>query len=101
MKARFKATGETVDVKPFGTMNVSCSAYITEDGRKMPGTALEFENEINWDKVLIQAAISALPANISHSAGSAYGQDPVYLSIEDAKRMVEHLKEELKKGDNE
>lgn len=71
---------------------------VTEDGRKIPGTALEFENDINWDKVLIQAAISAIPANISHSAESAYGQDPVYLSIEDAKRMVEHLKEELKKG---
>lgn len=96
--ARLKPTGKEVEVMPNGTMSIHCAAYKTKDGRMIPATALEFEKEIDWNEVLIQAAISALPANISQSAGCAYGQDPVYLSIEDAKRMVEHLKEELKKG---
>jgi len=68
MKARFKATGETVDVKPFGTMNVSCSAYITEDGHKMPGTALEFEKEINWEQRRYELAKSAMQGVLSNPA---------------------------------
>lgn len=43
LKAKVKATGEVIDVEPSGTMQVLCGSFITKDGRRMPGTALEFE----------------------------------------------------------
>lgn len=50
LKAKVKATGEVIDVEPSGTMLVSCGSFITKDGRKIPGTALEFEKAIDWEQ---------------------------------------------------
>lgn len=50
MKAILKATGETVEVNPSGTMRISCGAYHTNDGRILPATALEFEKIIDWEQ---------------------------------------------------
>ena len=60
MKARIKVTGEVVDVKPSGTMKISCGAYLTEDGRMMPGTALEFEKAIDWEQRRYELAKAAM-----------------------------------------
>lgn len=50
LKAKVKATGEVIDVEPSGTMQVLCGSFITKDGRRMPGTALEFEKAIDWEQ---------------------------------------------------
>lgn len=52
LKAKVKATGEVIDVEPSGTMQVLCGSFITKDGRRMPGTALEFEKAIDWEHPL-------------------------------------------------
>lgn len=50
LKAKVKVTGEVIDVEPSGTMQVLCGSFITKDGRRMPGTALEFEKAIDWEQ---------------------------------------------------
>lgn len=60
LKAKVKATGEVIDVEPSGTMLVSCGSFITKDGRKIPGTALEFEKAIDWEQRRYELAKSAM-----------------------------------------
>lgn len=50
MKVRIKVTGEVVEIVPKGQMHISTAAYETEDGRRLPSTALEFEKEIDWEQ---------------------------------------------------
>jgi hypothetical protein len=51
MKARVKDTGEVVDVRPCSEpLNVRLAFYETENGRKFPMFALEFETEIDWEQ---------------------------------------------------
>lgn len=51
MKARVKDTGEVVDVRPCSEpLNVRLTFYETENGRKFPMFALEFETEIDWEQ---------------------------------------------------
>ena len=50
LTARVKLTGEIVEVEPSGTMQVSCSSFITKEGRRISGTALEFEKAIDWEQ---------------------------------------------------
>ena len=51
MKARVKDTGEVVDVRPCSEpLNVRLAFYETENGRKFPIFALEFETEIDWEQ---------------------------------------------------
>lgn len=51
MKARVKDTGEVVDVRPCSEpLNVRLAFYETENGRKFPVFALEFETEIDWEQ---------------------------------------------------
>lgn len=51
MKARVKDTGEVVDVRPYSEpLNVRLAFYETENGRKFPMFALEFETEIDWEQ---------------------------------------------------
>lgn len=100
MKARFKATGETVDVKPFRVMNVSCCAYITEDGRKMPGTALKFENEINWEQRRYEIArelMKGFAANSHNQCVDASSEMLAQWSVGGADALIA----ELKKGGEE
>lgn len=67
LKAKVKATGEVIDVEPSGTMLVSCGSFITKDGRKIPGTALEFEKAIDWEQRRYELAKSAMQGLISNS----------------------------------
>lgn len=60
LKAKVKATGEVIDVEPSGTMQVLCGSFITKDGRRMPGTALEFEKAIDWEQRRYELAKSAM-----------------------------------------
>lgn len=51
MKAKVKNTGEVVDVRPCREpLNVRLAFYETENGRKFPMFALEFETEIDWEQ---------------------------------------------------
>lgn len=51
MKARVKDTGEVVDVRPCSEpLNVRLAFYETENGRKFPMFALEFETKIDWEQ---------------------------------------------------
>ena len=51
MKARVKDTGEVVDVRHCSErLNVRLALYETENGRKFPMFALEFETEIDWEQ---------------------------------------------------
>lgn len=51
MKAKVKDTGEVVDVRPCREpLNVRLAFYETENGRKFPVFALEFETEIDWEQ---------------------------------------------------
>lgn len=51
MKAKVKNTGEVVDVRPCREpLNVRLAFYETENGRKFPVFALEFETEIDWEQ---------------------------------------------------
>lgn len=50
MKARYKNTGETVEVEPIGTGNCTVVLYQAKDGRKFPMYALEFEKDIDWEQ---------------------------------------------------
>ena len=50
MRAKIKATGEIIEVEPYGTMKVSCLSYRTESGRVIPDTALEFEKVVDWEQ---------------------------------------------------
>lgn len=68
LKAKVKATGEVIDVEPSGTMQVSCGSFITKDGRRIPGTALEFEKVIDWECAGMRLQRICLPrANQMHT----------------------------------
>ena len=106
MKARIKVTGEVVDVKPSGSMRISCGAYLTEDGRMLPGTALEFEKAIDWEQRRYEIAKEMLHA-IYLDDGNAERQDNSKLGFEykslqgsakEAVRFADALIAELKKG---
>ncbi len=100
MKARIKVTGEVVDVKPFGTMRISCGAYLTEDGRMIPGTALEFEKPIDWEQRRYEIAKGMLAACQSNADPNMF-----QMSMEEASKwavmFADELIAELKKGGEE
>lgn len=99
MKAKFKATGETVEVEPCGVMNVACCAYITEDGRNMPGVALEFENEINWEQRRYEIAKTALHGNLTGPIIDGVDPNPSIESLAKwSVKIADTLIAELKKG---
>ena len=94
LKAKVKATGEVIDVEPSGTMQVLCGSFITKDGRRMPGTALEFEKAIDWEQRRYEIAkeimkgfsanhfswcrFQATPTepNVPHRLDEPYTEDP-------------------------
>lgn len=52
MKAKVKGTNEIVEVKPNGTsktIHMSCSEFISEDGRVFPSIYLDIINEVDWE----------------------------------------------------
>ena len=97
MKAKLKATGETVEVNSSGTMRISCGAYHTSDGRILPATALEFDKVIDWEQRRYEVAKAAIQGFCANS-------DPVMTKditfarfAEWGVKLADALIEELKK----
>lgn len=109
IKAHIKVTGEVVDVKPSGHMQISCGSFTTKDGRRIPSTALEFEKVIDWEQRRYEIAKEMLHA-IYLDDGNAERQDNSKLGFEykslqgsakEAVRFADALIAELKKGGKE
>lgn len=97
MKAKYKITGETVDVEPVGTWNGSVALYEAQDGRRFPMYALEFEKDIDWEQRRYEIAKEMIAAFLSNSCSNVYVGNP----DEQAKCAVMYadaLIAELKKG---
>jgi len=97
LKAKVKATGEVIDVEPSGTMLVSCGSFITKDGRKIPGTALEFEKAIDWEQRRYELAKSAMQGRLSNQYGDVLVgerdfEEVAVSSVEFADALIAELK---------
>lgn len=97
MKAKYKNTGEIVDVEPAGSLNCTVAVYEEKDGRKFPMYALEFEKDINWEQRRYEIAKDMIAAFLSNSCSNVYMGNP----DEQAKYAVmfaDALIAELKEG---
>ncbi|RGR71178.1 hypothetical protein DW780_04135 [Bacteroides thetaiotaomicron] len=95
LKAKVKATGEVIDVEPSGTMLVSCGSFITKDGRKIPGTALEFEKAIDWEQRRYEIAkelMKGFSANSHNQCVDASSETLAQWSISGADALIAKLK---------
>lgn len=97
LKAKVKATGEVIDVEPSGTMLVSCGSFITKDGRKIPGTALEFEKAIDWEQRRYEIAKAAMQGRLSNQYGDVLVgerdfEEVAVSSVEFADALIAELK---------
>lgn len=94
MKAKVKLTGEIVNVEPDGSMKLDCPAYITDSGRRFDVFSLEFEKEVDWEQVRIQAAIAAMQGLCSNSAimQKLDYYDRAELAVGQADALIEELK---------
>lgn len=91
MKAKYKTTGELIEVEPAGSLNCPVTVYQTENGRKFPMYALEFEKEIDWEQRRYEIAKDILAATYDFPMdGKSYAK--VAVGVADA------LIAELKKG---
>lgn len=90
-----KATGEVIDVEPSGTMQVLCGSFITKDGRRMPGTALEFEKAIDWEQRRYEIAkeiMKGFSANSHNQCVDASSETLAQWSISGADALIAELK---------
>lgn len=73
MKAKYKTTGETVEVELIGTWNRAVTLYQAKDGRRFPMYALEFEKDIDWEQRRYEIAkdVFASTYNIFQNKGLA------------------------------
>ena len=97
MKAKYKTTGEIIEVEPAGSLNCPVTVYQTENGRKFPMYALEFEKDIDWEQRRYEIAKDMMAAFLSNSCSNVYMGNP----DEQAKCAVmftDALITELKKG---
>ena len=97
MKAKYKTTGEIIEVEPAGSLNCPVSVYQTKNGRKFPMYALEFEKDIDWEQRRYEIAKDMMAAFLSNSCSNVYMGNP----DEQAKCAVmfaDALITELKKG---
>lgn len=95
LKAKVKATGEVIDVEPSGTMQVLCGSFITKDGRRMPGTALEFEKAIDWEQRRYEIAkeiMKGFSANSHNQCVDASSETLAQWSISGADALIAELK---------
>lgn len=96
MKAKYKNTGEIVDVEPADTHNCTVAVYQEKDGRKFPMHALEFEKDIDWEQRRYEISKDMIAAFLSNSCSNFYvGKRAKY-----AVMFADALIAELKKGDN-
>ena len=63
-------------------MLVSCGSFITKDGRKIPGTALEFEKAIDWEQRRYELAKSVALRAFKKGADWQAKQSP-WISVEE------------------
>ena len=102
LKAKVKATGEVIDVEPSGTMLVSCGSFITIDGRKIPGTALEFEKAIDWEQRRYEIAKAAMQGRLSNQYGDVLVGERDFEGVAvSSVEFADALIAELKKGGQE
>lgn len=99
LKAKVKATGEVIDVEPSGTMQVSCGSFITKDGRRIPGTALEFEKVIDWELRRYEIAKAVMQGRLSNQYGDVLIGERDFEGIAVSSiELADALISELKKG---
>lgn len=98
MKAKYKTTGEIIEVEPAGSLNGPVSVYQTENGRKFPMYALEFEKDIDWKQRRYEIAKSALQGFCANSEPSI-ARDTTFRQIAEwSVEIADILIAELKKG---
>lgn len=94
MKAKVKGTNEIVEVKPKGTsttIHMSCSEFVSEDGRVFPSIYLDIINEVDWEQVRIQAAVSAMQGILANERRIGNMEDTASSSIMYADALIEEL----------
>lgn len=100
MKAKVKCTNEIVEVKPKGTsttIHMNCSEFVSEDGRIFPSIYLDIINEVDWEQVRIQAAISAMQGMYSNKEFDSLSFDRIaQKAVNQADALIAELK---KKGE--
>lgn len=99
--ARVKTTGEIVEVESSGTMQVSCGSFITKDGRRIPGTVLEFEKMIDWEQRRYEIAKSAIQGFCANSSPDMVHETSLQQFAKWGVEIADELIKELKKGDLE
>lgn len=101
MKAKVKGTNEIVEVKPNGTsktIQMSCSEFVSEDGRVFPSIYLDIINEVDWEQRRYELAkeYSKVFISLQHEKGrvdcGCYVSDVVKWSVEFADALIEELK---------
>lgn len=101
MKAIVKDTGEVVDVRPCREpLSVRLAFYETEQGRKFPMFALEFEKPIDWEQRRYEIARDMLASIESNADPRMYQGNPDEQS-KWAVIFADALIAELKKGAGE
>lgn len=100
MKAKVKGTNEIVEVKPNGTsktIHMSCSEFISEDGRVFPSIYLDIINEVDWEARRYELAkeYSKIFINLQHEKGridcGCYVPNVVEWSVEIADALIAEL----------
>ena len=97
MKARIKATGEIIEVEPFGAMKVSCPSYRADGGLIIPGRALEFAKDIDWEQRRYEIAKELMKGFASNPHDKCVDADCKALA-EWSVKGADALIAELKKG---
>lgn len=98
MKAKLKATGETVEANSSSTMRILCGAYHTSDGRILPATALEFDKVIDWEQRRYEVAKAAIQVFCANSDPVMTKDTTFARFAEWGVKLADALIEELKKG---
>lgn len=97
MKAKYKKTGEIVDVSPSGseTVQYKCSTFDTKDGRRFYDMALDFLPEINWEQRRYELAKGAMNSILTAPSGTnpnPSAEDVAMYSVRLADALIKELK---------
>lgn len=100
MKAKVKDTGEVVEVRPCSEpLKARLAFYETENGRKFPMFALEFEKEIDWEQRRYEIAKAAMQGRLSNQYGDVLVGERDFEGVaESSVNFADALITELKKG---
>lgn len=100
MKAKVKGTNEIVEVKPKGTsttIHMSCSEFVSEDGRVFPSIYLDIINDVDWEARRYELAkeYSKIFINLQHEKGridcGCHVPNVVEWSVEIADALIAEL----------